>query len=128
MDKLFPQEMFDYSVKALLAIEGPFSNDKSDPGGATNYGISLRFLKSAGIDIDGDGDTDLDDILALDEPKSREIYRQYFWNKYHYSRINNEDIAKKIFDMTVNMGASRSHKIAQISVNRVHSRSELSIH
>ena len=31
--------------------EGGYVNHAADPGGATNFGISLRFLKSQGLDI-----------------------------------------------------------------------------
>lgn len=119
MDKITSEGMFNYAIEFVLNHEGRFSNNKSDPGGATNYGISLRFLKLAGIDIDGDGDIDINDILTIDKAKAREIYKSYWWDTYHYWAINDADIAKKILDLSINMGPSRAHKIAQISVNRL---------
>ena len=55
---------FSKAITVILKHEGGFSNHSSDPGGATNYGISLRWLKSEGLygDLDDDGDVDIDDI------------------------------------------------------------------
>lgn len=118
-ENLSPDGMFDYAIAFVLKHEGGFANHKNDPGGATNYGVSLRFLKAAGIDIDLDGDVDVNDILALDKDKAREIYRRFWWNAYHYWGINDPDIAKKILDMSVHMGAPQAHKLAQIAINRL---------
>ena len=40
-------------------------DDPDDPGGITKYGVSFRFLKDHGIDVDGDGDIDAEDIRGL---------------------------------------------------------------
>lgn len=108
---------FDEAVKIVLLHEGGFSNDKDDPGGATDYGISLRFLKDYGIDINEDGFINLQDIKDLDEAKARDIYRKYWWDKYHYSTINSFVIAAKVFDMAVNMGGLQAHKLVQRALN-----------
>ena len=43
-------------LRKLLEIEGGWVNDPKDRGGATKYGISLRFLAAEGaFDADGDG-------------------------------------------------------------------------
>lgn len=52
---------FDTAIITVLRHEGLFVNDSDDAGGATHYGVSLRWLKSIG-DLDNDGfvDGDLD--------------------------------------------------------------------
>ena len=41
-------ERFEHAFAELLGIEGGFVDDPVDRGGATKYGISLRFLKAEG--------------------------------------------------------------------------------
>lgn len=112
-----PQERFDEAVKVILKHEGRFSNDPVDPGGATDYGISLRFLKDYDIDINLDGEIDIDDIHDLTSEKASEIYKQYWWDRYHYDAINSLYIATKVFDMSVNMGGFQAAKLVQRAVN-----------
>ena len=38
------EETFQTCMTAILAHEGGLTNDAGDPGGITNWGISLRFL------------------------------------------------------------------------------------
>lgn len=114
-----PQSRFDYAVNIILKHEGRFTNDKDDPGGATDYGISLRFLKSYGIDINDDGQINLEDIKDLSRKKASAIYKKYWWNMYGYNDISHLLIATKIFDMAVNMGAFQAHKLTQRATNRL---------
>lgn len=112
-------DKWNYAINFVLAHEGGYANHPSDPGGATNYGVSLRFLKAHGIDIDDNGDIDIDDIKKLTKINAKEIYKEYFWDKYKYDRINDTKIAAKVFDLSVNMGASQAHKILQRAINRL---------
>jgi lysozyme family protein len=114
---LTPEQRFDFAVKAVLKHEGGFSNNPEDPGGATNYGISLRFLKEMGIDFNHDGFIDINDVKEIYFTDAIDIYKKYWWDKYHYEAINSLAVASKIFDMAVNMGPSQAHKIAQESCN-----------
>lgn len=110
-------QRFQYAVSIVLIHEGGLSDDKEDGGGDTNFGISLRYLRDIKIDVDGDGDIDNQDIRLLTRDKAIEIYKNYWWDKYKYDNIKNIDLATKIFDMSVNMGSSESHKIVQRSLN-----------
>lgn len=110
-------ERFNYAFSILMLHEGGLSNHSLDPGGITKYGISLRYLKSKGIDIDLDGDSDADDIRKIKLKNAFNIYQKYWWDKYHYNLINNLQVATKILDLSVNMGAPASHKIVQKAIN-----------
>ena len=109
---------FEEAIPLILKHEGGFVNHPADPGGATNWGVSLRFLKSKGLigDYDGDGDVDIDDIRIMTETHAKKIYRTYFWDPNGYDRIDMQDIANKAFDMSVNMGPRRAVKILQESL------------
>ena len=40
---------FEAAIPTILRHEGGFSNDPQDVGGATNFGVSLRWLKAQGL-------------------------------------------------------------------------------
>lgn len=107
--------LFASAIPVVLGHEGHFSNNKNDPGLATNYGISLRYLKEAHIfmDLDGDGDMDSDDMRLMTVEQATEIYRTNWWEKYHYGAIADQTLATKVFDTSVNMGAIQAHKLLQ---------------
>ena len=107
---------FDIAIIPVLSHEGGFVDNKNDTGGATNYGISLRWLKkqnSIDGDLDHDGDVDIDDIRLLTKKQAVELYHTKFWNPYKYNSISSQLIANKVFDLTVNMGSKQSHKLLQ---------------
>lgn len=117
-DKTFIQ-----AVETVLAHEGGFVNDPVDPGGATNWGVSLRFMVAVGeIDLDGDGfadfdfdhdgDIDADDVRAMTRDDAIRVYRDHWWNKYGYDALP-AGIGAKVFDLAVNMGARQAHKLLQ---------------
>ena len=107
---------FESAIVHALAHEGGYVNDPDDPGGATKFGISLRWLKKVGDlsgDFDMDGDIDVDDIKAMTNEQARELYRVHWWVKYGYEKINSQDIATKVLDLSINMGAKQAHILLQ---------------
>ena len=111
---------FKNAIQYLLMNEGGYVNDLSDKGGATNYGISLRLLHALGEfgDFDGDGDIDKDDIRSMTLENARTIYRKSFWDLSSYDLINDDLLAAKVFDFSVNMGTKRAHILLQKSANQ----------
>lgn len=113
---------FNLAIPVILEHEGSrFVNDKDDPGGATKYGISLRFLKDylAGnkgrmqeFDIDRDGDVDADDIALFTREAATAIYREAFWSPDRLSDIDSQALATKLLDVAVHCGPSRMRRWA----------------
>ena len=116
-----PDPRFAAALHFVLKHEGGLVDDPDDPGGATNYGISLRFLRQleggAG-DIDGDGDIDADDIRALTLAQAGELYREHFWTPNKYDELV-LPVGTKIFDLAVNMGPKPAHVIVQRAMRAV---------
>lgn len=113
------KDKFEVAVNVIFRHEGRFSNNKYDRGGATMYGVSLRFLKAAGLDIDLDGDVDINDIRAIDKPHAKAIYKKYWWDKYQYNEIDSLTVSIKVFDLAINVGAKKAHKLTQIACNQL---------
>lgn len=94
--------------------EGGRAEHPADPGGTTNYGISLRFLKEQGDegDIDGDGDVDADDVLALTPEAAARLMKRHFWDPLRLDELK-PFCAAVIYDTAVNMGASCARRLTQ---------------
>lgn len=107
--------LFELAIPIVLRHEGGLVNNPNDPGGITNYGVSLRWLKGQGLagDIDHDGDVDAQDITLMTQADAMNFYRKFWWDAYHYDAIIAQAVASKIFDAAVNMGAPRAHTFAQ---------------
>lgn len=108
---------FDTCVEYVLGHEGGLTKNKNDPGGCTNFGISLRFLRTcpaktlklAGIF----GDVAEQTIVDLTIDQAHKIYLLEFWEKAPFDKIMNGIIGQYIFDMSVHHGLSQAVKIAQ---------------
>lgn len=114
---------FERAIDVVLAHEGGFVNNPNDPGGATNYGISIRFLQQLPVmmgDLDHDGDIDVQDIRNMMVGDAKRIYKQFWWDKFRYSDIKDQTIATKVFDFAVNMGAKRAHILLQRTLNNLY--------
>ena len=94
---------FNQAIKVVLANEGGYSNNPADPGAETNFGISKRSYPSL-------------DIRNLTQDAAAEIYRHDYWL---YGDLNNQDIATKLLDMSVNMGISRAVILCQMALNDI---------
>lgn len=112
-------DKFEHAVGVVLEHEGVLNDNPNDPGGLTKYGISLAFLKHAGLDVNYDGDINELDVLAITPDKAKEIYKSEWWDKYNYAAIDDIDIATKVFDLAVNMGNYTAHKLLQKAINEV---------
>ena len=120
---------FNKAHKFTAKWEGGYCNDPDDPGGATNYGVSLRWLKSLGLDqgdIDHDGDIDTNDIRALSAEQAAALFREKFWDAYHLDDFP-QTLATIYYDAIVNTGASQATKFMQRGYNTTFPAARLSV-
>ena len=116
------EETFQICISSILEHEGGLTKDKRDPGGTTNWGISLRYLKNMGLDLNGDGVINDEDVIGLHKDGAVAVYRQYWWDKYKYAAFNELVVVEKVFDLAVNMGGMAAHKLLQIAINRLNQK------
>lgn len=105
---------FEPALILVLKNEGGICNNPDDAGGITSHGISLRFYRKK-IKVDATED----DIRNLPSEAIAEIYEEYFWNRQQYELINNQRLANRIFDLSVNLGPSAANKLLQQATNAI---------
>lgn len=105
---------FQRCVEIVLKHEGGFVDHPVDPGGATNFGISLRYARSLGsqLDLDGDGDVDKDDIVRVTVEKAAIVYQNWFWKDVRGEELPS-GLDLVVFDFAVNSGAGRAIRYLQ---------------
>lgn len=85
---------FARAIPVILAHEGGFVDDPRDPGGATNWGISSRFLRDAGLP---------DDVRTMTRARACQIYAVHFWRPT-WAKLRSQTLATKLLDVCVNVG------------------------
>ncbi len=98
------------AVAFVLEHEGGYVDDADDAGGETKYGISRRSFPDV-------------DIAGLTLEGAVAIYFEHFWRP-EYDQIRDERLAVKVFDVAVNMGHARAHRILQYAINDGRERAE----
>jgi len=111
---------FNLSIGVILKFEGGWVNNPVDPGGETNWGISMLMVRREGMTPAELGIPDFNPgsmkLMTVDTAKK--IYKKFFWDKFQYEKIYNQNVATKIFDVGVNCGPGRSHRMAQKAANQ----------
>lgn len=114
---------FNAAVQFVMRNEGGLEESKNDPGGITNFGISLRFLKSLApetlknIGFSPDPQTiNRKNIEQLTPIEAQQIYKQEFWQHAPFEKINDQTICNYLFDAVVNMGISPGIKCIQRAI------------
>lgn len=96
---------FEAALSRLLADEGGYGNDPRDPGGPTNFGITLadarRYWKS---------DATAADVKAMPQSVARDIYRKRYWNALRCDDLA-DGVDYAVFDYGVNSGVTRAGRV-----------------
>ncbi|MGI3184603.1 holin-associated N-acetylmuramidase [Nioella aestuarii] len=89
----------------IVDREGGYVNDPNDPGGATNYGVTIHTMRRLGLDLDGDGDVDEADVRALPRERAVEIFIEHYYLRPRIAQLP-EALQPTVFDMQVNAGSN----------------------
>ena len=86
-----------------MAREGGFVDDPADPGGATNFGVTIHTLRRLGLDLTGDGRIDTADVRTLSRAQARRIFIDHYFNAPRIGWLPG-GLQASVFDMNVNAG------------------------
>jgi len=98
---------YDACLARLLAHEGGYTNHPADPGGPTNFGITItdyrKYVKP------GAGAAD---VKAMQVEEAKRIYRAKYWDAQRCDALP-AGVDDCVFDYGVNSGIGRSAKVLQ---------------
>lgn len=97
---------FDQAFERLIGHEGGYVNHPDDPGGETNWGITLRTARAEGY---------FGPMLDLTREQAREIYRTAYWGRAKADQYDGA-IAFQVFDAAVNHGIGQAVRFLQRAV------------
>jgi lysozyme family protein len=96
---------YDEALRRLLVHEGGYTNHPSDPGGPTNFGITIhdyrKYVKPSASAADVRA-------MRLDEAKA--IYRTKYWDALRCDALP-AGVDYSVFDYGVNSGIGRSGRV-----------------
>lgn len=118
---------FDIAFAKVDQIEAGFVNNPADRGGATNHGVSLRFLVAEGkidanhdgfadYDLNMDGDIDIADIKALTVADAKALFKRCFWDRLGCDALP-APLDAAVFDQGVNGGCVAAIKLLQSAIS-----------
>jgi lysozyme family protein len=92
-------------AREIVAREGGYVNDPDDPGGATNYGVTIHTMRRLGMDLDGDGRVDAGDVRDLSRDQAVDIFLEHYFSRPRIASLP-AALQPSVFDMYVNAGAN----------------------
>jgi lysozyme family protein len=92
-------------AQEIVAREGGYVDDPDDPGGATNFGVTIHTLRRLGLDLTGDGAVDASDVRALTRDRAVALLIDHYYRRPGIARLP-ESLQASVFDMYVNAGVN----------------------
>ncbi|MGH6682684.1 MAG: glycoside hydrolase family 108 protein, partial [Pseudolabrys sp.] len=98
---------YDVALARLLVHEGGYTNDAADPGGPTNFGITIadyrKYVKP---------NASAADVRAMKVEQAKSIYRSRYWDAQRCDELP-AGVDDTVFDYGVNSGIGRAKKVLQ---------------
>ena len=92
-------------AQEIVAREGGYVDDPDDPGGATNFGVTIHTMRRLGLDLTRDGVVDALDVRALTRDQAVTLFIDHYYQRPGIARLP-ESLHASVFDMYVNAGAN----------------------
>lgn len=97
----------------IVAREGGFVDDPADPGGATQWGVTLGTLQRLHRDVTGDGRVDVADVRALTQDQAIDLLLAEYFRAPGLDRLP-PALQASVFDMYVNAGRNAVRLLQQL--------------
>jgi len=88
----------------IVAREGGYVNDRDDPGGATNFGVTIHTMRRLGLDLNHDGVVNEQDVRVLSREQAVAIFVDHYFQRPRIAQLP-AALHPSVFDMYVNAGA-----------------------
>jgi lysozyme family protein len=105
------QASYEAALTAVLKHEGGYVDHPSDPGGATNMGITHKVL-AAWRKVSPYWKLDKSEVKKLTKAEAAAIYRANYWDKIKGDELPS-GVDYAVFDYAVNSGPARAAKALQ---------------
>lgn len=99
------QQNFENSLNRLLVHEGGYTNHPKDPGGPTNFGITLEDYR-----LYVNAKATAADVRSMKKSEAVKIYDQKYWGRMRCSELPS-GVDYSIFDYAVNSGYGRAGRV-----------------
>lgn len=96
---------YDEALRRVLIHEGGYSNDRADPGGPTNFGITIADYRAY-----VKANATAADVRAMTLDQAKTIYRARYWDAQRCDDLP-AGVDNSVFDYGVNSGIGRSGKV-----------------
>lgn len=97
---------FNLAFERLIGHEGGYVNHPNDPGGETNFGITVDVARIAGYS---------GSMRNLTRAQAKDIYHTYYWHQANADRYHGA-IGFQVFDTAVNHGVKQAIRLLQRAV------------
>src|SRR3981081_1194708 len=98
---------YDEALKRVLAHEGGYSNHPSDPGGPTNWGITIHDARAYWKE-----DAPAAEVRGMPVAVAKDIYRSKYWDAMRCDDLPS-GVEYAAFDYGVNSGIGRAARVLQ---------------
>lgn len=100
-------DRFEKFLDYIFEVEGGFTDDENDRGGATNFGITEEEARRNGYN---------GSMKNLTQDFAKKILEKGYYLKHHLNEVKNDKVALSICDWSFNSGRWATKK-AQVTLN-----------
>jgi lysozyme family protein len=105
------EEIIGKTIDDILAREGGYVNHSADPGGVTNFGITIGTLSGWRRQR-----VTPEEVKALSELEARQIYRSFYIERPGFLQILSDAVFAVVVDTAVNFGPAKATAFLQLAL------------